>query len=270
MRIHATIITQSFKHIVASGPQVVDQAYDLMQKMYPELASIIDDSSYEHLKSQLLNALIFLVDHFDEEQAAIAYLQTIGKKLRGHKLKPQYFDELKDVLIRSIGAFLNEKWTPKAKEQWNLAFEFINYHVVKSANLVHVREYQLPIFAKPSEKVLQSEHSFDSSRPEPKVEPSIKASRVQEHSEPSIAQKQKEELSFDGEFADIFAQFEPELEAFVSLSSSQIEQIKQGAASFARALVSKHWEKSFKAALEEELTEIEDGEQGSSSNPEAA
>ena len=274
MKIQATIITQSFKHIVASSSLVMDQAYDLMKKMYPELASVVAEFNYEELKSQLLNSLIFLVDHFDEEQEAVAYLQTVGKKLRGRGLKPEYFDEAKDVMIRAISSFLNEKWTPKAKEQWNLAFEFINYHVVQSAQIPLAREYLTPIYPNSSEQVEITPKTLpteDPHEPQVKLEPEIK-SQVEEPS-PEVAKPvgDKEVVrAVDEEFADIFAQFEPQLEAIVSLSPEQIEQIKQGASSHARALVSKHWEESFKDALEDELTSIEEGDKGSKSDPEAA
>ncbi|MFK7827351.1 MAG: globin domain-containing protein [Oligoflexales bacterium] len=280
MRIQATIITQSFKHIVASGSQVVDHAYDLMRKMYPDFATFVTEFGYDQFKVQLLNSLIFLVDHLDEGQTAIEYLQSIGKRLRNQNIKPEYFDELKDVLIRSIATFLNEKWTPKAREQWGLAFEFFNYHLMQSANIAMNREFELPSFQGNSknsniEKSIKSQNtakpesfvdiSLENKAPSPSPSPSSSTKPYME-----LKQKVKGMSQVDDEFADIFAQLEPELEALVSLSPQQLEQIKQGATSYAKALVAKYWEESFKGALEEELTDIEDGDGSSKSNSEAA
>ena len=275
VRLQATIITQSFKHIIASGSQVIDHAYDLMRKMHPELAAVIAAYSFDELKIQLLNSLIYVVDHLDEEEVAIAYLHSLGKKLKNQNLRPEYFDEIKDVIIRSISTFLNEKWTPKAKEQWNLAFEFINYHLMKGANVPLTRNFVLPNLgvvsnhteAKKVEQVPKSEPVMEIPlESKVQVEASLKGHDEHKGRDHELKGMGHVEVDFD----DIFALLEPELEALVSLSPQQLEQIKEGATSHAKALVSRYWENAFKGALEQELSDIEDSEQSGKSKSEAA
>lgn len=274
MRFQASIIIQSFKHIIAVGSEVVDHAYDLMMKMYPELADVVTSEKLEYLKDQLLNSLIFIVDHFDEEQVATDYLENIGKKLKKFGLKSDYFEQFKDVMMRSVGAHLNEKWTPKVKEQWSLAFDYINYYVMKSAQIPMDRELLLPdsnegsanIDQKLEDEVIEN-ITTDSVSSEIAAE--LDSSKLATSNERLDAQDSKSVPLYPQSF-DKFDKFDPELEAVVNLSPQHLEQIQHGASSYAKSLVAKYWEDAFRAALEKELSEIELLGESKDPNPEAA
>ena len=290
MKLQPVIVVQTFRHLVTIAPEVVQKFFDLIGKIYPEFNKIFAKVDIDKLSNKFINALIFVIDHLDEEPALRKYLNKLGKKHKELEFEPQYYARFKDTFLRTIASYLNEKWTPKVAEQWSLTFDLICNYMLEGAGvemtepvtIVSKNQSSVPkAKAKPKSKPVQKlapkpEVQGEQNLPQketPEVKPKSPPQEVHEP-EKLIPVIQKENKLADDSFTpyskEFFESIKLEIPLLVHLSDDQKKRIKSVACDYAKKLVEKYWTDCYNKALAEELSELEEKESKKSSEHKAA
>lgn len=282
MKIQQSVIIQTFRHVVPIAHEVIERHFDLLIKIYPHFVEIFEGKDLKHIGNQFINTLIFVVDNLEDPAALESYLERLGKKHKNFGVTEEYMQQFRETFIRTMAAFLKEKWTPRAAENWERTFIYVTNFMRKPLGMPPGPEVTVAVKgAEPP----QAESSQNQEASEP-TETSEDVQQQGASEKPTDTETQPTEASDSGPKkdtvketsrsdiprSDTFIPYSKEffdgvnldIEASMSLNDEQKSRIGEIAEELAKKLVSRHWEQTFNAALDHQLVDLEGPERGSS------
>jgi hypothetical protein len=79
----------------------------------------------ESQKKALIGSLVFIVDHLDNNDKLVHYLENMGERHVKYGTETEHYDWVGDSLLSSFAHFFKDAWTPELKNQWATAYGLI-------------------------------------------------------------------------------------------------------------------------------------------------
>ena len=277
MKIQQSVIIQTFRHVVPIAHEVIERHFDLLIKIYPHFVDIFAGKDLKHIGNQFINTLIFVVDNLEDPAALESYLERLGKKHKNLGVTEEYMEQFRETFIRTMAAFLKEKWTPRAAENWDRTFIYVTNFMRKPLGMppgpevtIAVKGAEPQAESKPAEEVTGESEAAGDEQAQSASDDSTEAKATDAPSEKREQNAGAQQAQSNIPLSDTFIPYSKEffdavtldIDASMSLNEEQKSRIGDIAEELAKKLVSKHWEQTFNSALDDQLVDLEGPDKG--------
>lgn len=126
MALDPKIIKESFEVAKPLADEVVAKFYEFLWTDYPESKALFEKVSMEDQKKALIGSLVFIVDHLEETEKVVKYLEDMGARHVNYGVETAHYGWVGSTLLKTFAHFFGEKWTPELKAQWTEAYTIIS------------------------------------------------------------------------------------------------------------------------------------------------
>ncbi len=125
MALNVKVIRDSFAIAKPIAAQVVSRFYEILWSDYPESKALFEHVDMKRQKVALVNSLVKIVDHIEEPEVLLPYLQDMGRRHVAYGAEFPHYDAVGASLIKTFAEFFGRDWTPELDSEWKAAFAFI-------------------------------------------------------------------------------------------------------------------------------------------------
>ncbi|NJM10481.1 MAG: flavohemoprotein [Bdellovibrionaceae bacterium] len=122
MALDIKLIRSSFEKARPIGPKVVAKFYEILFSDYPQAKPLFADVNLVKQQKALLNAIVYVVDHLDNEEALHKFLFDMGKRHVEYGAHEEHYDWVGASLLKAFAFFFEEAWTDHLQNQWATAY----------------------------------------------------------------------------------------------------------------------------------------------------
>lgn len=132
MVLDAVRLQESFREIAPQGEEFVSAFYDRLFEKHPELRALFARTDMEAQRKKLLGALVLVVEHLRSPEVLAPTLAALGRRHQEVGVLPEHYPLVGEVLLETLAAFLQDRWTPELAAAWQGAYEFLARQLLQS------------------------------------------------------------------------------------------------------------------------------------------
>ncbi|NJC72075.1 hypothetical protein HC031_20485 [Planosporangium thailandense] len=117
-------LKRSWAAVVRHGDAVPSFFYAILFMAHPQLRSMFPMSMAAQ-RDRLVSALGRIVSNVDQIDAAVPFVQGLGRDHRRFDVRAEHYPMVGDALLRTLAHFLGEAWTPQLAEDWGAAYQLV-------------------------------------------------------------------------------------------------------------------------------------------------
>lgn len=121
----ADLLESSFAMLAPRAQEFVGAFYERLFQSYPETQHFFSQSDMTEQRKKLLSALILVIENLRHPEMLTGALGALGRKHQSYGIGPGYYPMVGDALLKTMSAFLDDRWTPEIEQAWNQAYEVI-------------------------------------------------------------------------------------------------------------------------------------------------
>ncbi|MGH8000951.1 MAG: globin family protein [Brasilonema sp.] len=125
MSLNFHILQKSFAPIRPHGEKFASRFYYNLFNDYPEFTPLFANTNMEQQNQKLIQTLVLVIYN----SASLAYLSNIlndlGERHVRYAVIPEHYPIIGEVLLKTLGEYLGEDWTPEVKQVWADAYSEI-------------------------------------------------------------------------------------------------------------------------------------------------
>lgn len=125
MSLNVELIRESFEQAKPIADQVADKFYEFLWGDYPVSKTLFESSNMKKQKKALIGSLVYIVDHVDQPDKLVPYLQKMGERHLGYGTQAEHYEWVGNSLIKTFAHFFGENWTAELEQEWTNAYIFI-------------------------------------------------------------------------------------------------------------------------------------------------
>ncbi|MGC9668734.1 globin domain-containing protein [Planosporangium sp. 12N6] len=125
-------LQRSWALVARHGDAVPSYFYAILFTAHPELRSMFP-MSMSAQRDRLVNALGVIVSNVDNVEAAVPFVEGLGRDHRRFDVAPEHYPHVGEALLATLAYFLREEWTPELAADWTAAYELVSGVMVKAA-----------------------------------------------------------------------------------------------------------------------------------------
>lgn len=133
MDLNKVLVVKSFDVLKPIANEFVNYFYQYLFTKYPSAKAFFSDTKMEVQKKQLLNSLVYIVDHLNEPEELTQYLNKMGSRHVKYNVKAEHYDLVGDSLINTLKYFFKDQWSKELENAWLWAFGFISQAMIQGA-----------------------------------------------------------------------------------------------------------------------------------------
>ncbi len=133
MSLDPKVIKDSFENVKPIAMEAVTYFYDFMFEKYPAAKDLFKNSNMEMQKTDLINALVYVVTNLEDGQKLSSYLKGLGSRHVNYGVQEEHYAIVGDCLLSTFAHFFGEAWTPELKDQWTQAYGAIQGLMLEGA-----------------------------------------------------------------------------------------------------------------------------------------
>jgi len=133
MSLKVELIRESFDLAKPIADQVADKFYEFLWGDFPASQALFEGVKMETQKKALIGSLVYAVDHIDNPDKLVPYLQKMGERHVKYGAESEHYSWVGQSLLKTFAFFLKDAWTPELEQQWTLAYTFIAETMMEGA-----------------------------------------------------------------------------------------------------------------------------------------
>jgi NAD(P)H-flavin reductase/hemoglobin-like flavoprotein len=122
----------SWARVARHGDAVPSFFYAALFTAEPQLRSMFPMSMADQ-RDRLVSALGQIVAGVDHLDAAVPFVQGLGRDHRRFDVRPEHYPAVGEALLATLGHFLGDAWTPALAAEWTAAYQLIAQVMVEAA-----------------------------------------------------------------------------------------------------------------------------------------
>lgn len=157
MELNKILVVKSFEAVKPVANEFVEYFYQYLFTKYPGAKEFFKNTKMDIQKKQLLNSLVYIVDHLDQIDDLKEYLMKMGGRHTGYGVKPEHYELVGDSLIATLKYFFKDQWSQELEQAWIWAYQFISQTMIQGASKMiqnPKKESSGEAFSNPTEDVL--------------------------------------------------------------------------------------------------------------------
>ena len=118
MGLDVKTIRESFKKIAPNGREFVTDFYERLFLDHPEVKHLFKTESMGGQAEKLLNALVYIVDNIDDNNALAPFLKKMGEVHAAAGCDEGCYSAVADALLKTFADYLGDGWNETVKQAW--------------------------------------------------------------------------------------------------------------------------------------------------------
>jgi uncharacterized protein YjbI with pentapeptide repeats len=120
-----TLVTSSFELVLQAGEQVIVGFYERLFETAPQFRQLFTNDVNRQAR-KFLQSLKMIVGSLASTERAAPVLNRLGNRHQGYGVKPEDYDVVGGVLIKTLEEALGDDFTTEIREAWVAAFGLIS------------------------------------------------------------------------------------------------------------------------------------------------
>jgi len=173
MSLNVELLEQSFELVKPKADEFVASFYNNLFTDYPASKPLFEHSDMASQQQMLKGALVMVVENLRKPEVLSKSLKGLGARHVKYGALPEHYPLVGNSLLKTLGQYAGEAWTPDLKEAWTGAYGAISELMLEGAdyNKEEIALETVPATAPPEEvpeeglKVELLEQSFELVKP---------------------------------------------------------------------------------------------------------
>jgi hemoglobin-like flavoprotein len=117
--------------------EFVGAFYDNLFVSYPETQRFFTNTDMAEQRNKLVSALVLVIENLRNPEALKGVLSALGKKHQSYGIGPTYYPMVGDALLKTMSAFLADRWSLEIEQAWTEAYGIITQAMLNGYTAPH-------------------------------------------------------------------------------------------------------------------------------------
>lgn len=131
MSLNVELLESSFMLVTEREPNLTRPFYDRLFERYPQAQALFGRHSQENQEKMLTDALVAVIDHFEDAPWLVETLGNLGRKHQAYNVTPEMYNWVGECLLDTIIDIAGDDWTAEHQEAWTEAYGAISSLMLK-------------------------------------------------------------------------------------------------------------------------------------------
>ena len=133
MNLNIPLLKKSFEKAKPLGVEITNKFYEFLFNDYPQVKPLFKNSDFSKQKMNLLNSLVYIVDHLEKPEELSTYLKDMGRRHVRYGTEEGHYPAVGKTLLKTFAHFFGEDWTEELNREWSNAYTLITKWMVEGA-----------------------------------------------------------------------------------------------------------------------------------------
>ncbi|MBE9076579.1 flavohemoprotein [Romeria aff. gracilis LEGE 07310] len=134
MSLNVELLEQSFELVKPKADELVTSFYHNLFTDYPEAKPLFEHSDMSKQKQMLKGALVMVVENLRNPEVLNSSLKGLGARHVKYGAMPEHYPWVGNSLLKALGEYAGEAWTPELKAAWVGAYGAITEIMLDGAD----------------------------------------------------------------------------------------------------------------------------------------
>jgi nitric oxide dioxygenase len=123
--LNVELLEASFRILAPRADEFVGAFYENLFASYPETQRFFTNTDMAEQRKKLVSALVLVIENLRNPEALTGALSALGRKHQGYGIGPTYYPMVGDALLKTMSAFLADRWSFEIEHAWTEAYGVI-------------------------------------------------------------------------------------------------------------------------------------------------
>lgn len=134
MALNVELLEQSFELVKPKADEFVASFYNNLFTDYPAAKPLFEHSSMAKQRQMLKGALVMVVENLRKPEVLSDALKGLGARHVKYGALPEHYPLVGNSLLKTLGQYAGDAWTPELKEAWAGAYGVITELMLEGAD----------------------------------------------------------------------------------------------------------------------------------------
>ncbi|MEM7061730.1 MAG: globin family protein [Cyanobacteria bacterium P01_B01_bin.77] len=134
MALNVELLEQSFELVKPKADEFVASFYNNLFTDYPAAKPLFEHSSMAKQQQMLKGALVMVVENLRKPEVLSGALKGLGARHVKYGALPEHYPLVGNSLLKTLGQYAGDAWTPELKESWAGAYGVITELMLEGAD----------------------------------------------------------------------------------------------------------------------------------------
>ncbi|MEL6491620.1 MAG: globin family protein [Cyanobacteria bacterium J06634_6] len=134
MSLNVELLEQSFELVKPQADEFVASFYGNLLTDYPDAKPLFAHTSMPKQQQMLKGALVMVVENLRKPEVLSEALTGLGARHVKYGALPEHYPLVGNSLLKTLGQYAGDAWTPELKEAWTEAYGAITALMLEGAD----------------------------------------------------------------------------------------------------------------------------------------
>lgn len=134
MSLNVELLEQSFELVKPKADEFVSSFYDNLFTDYPAAKPLFEHSDMTKQKQMLKGGLVMVIENLRKPEVLSQALKGLGARHVKYGALPDHYPLVGNSLLKTLGQYAGDAWTPELKEAWTGAYGAITELMLEGAD----------------------------------------------------------------------------------------------------------------------------------------